>query len=171
MGNLVFGDGTCGGLELVLRRDAAPNADRWALSLARREGTNAPMPDLVRVSFVLSPRVRLAPERAANAFFVENTSSFEDDALEVLPAGAFSNAGAIIEIFIRDLSFVTGDDIEVEGAPFKESVVAAFRLNAVTDRPIARVMPLVIEAMSFLCAGGGIGRNVPILARTPPPHE
>jgi hypothetical protein len=162
MSNVVYGDASCAGLELVLRRDPPPDADRWTLLLARRDGSTAPMPDLVRVSFVLAPRVQLKPERTANAFFLENVSTDDDGMLDVLPVDTFSRAGSVIEIFIRELVLLADAELEVEGATFIEAASVSFRLNVVTDRPAARVMPMVFEAMQFLCVGGGPGRSVSI---------
>lgn len=145
----IFGDGTCAGIQVVLRRDARPKAYRWTLQLVRREGMLASIPDLVRISFRLPDRVHLEPEPSMHTFFVQHAPELEHRALAVLPADTFSDAGAVIEIFLRDLSFSPGPNsgiLETEGI--------SFRLNKVIDHPINEEIPLVIEAMQVFGTGG-----------------
>lgn len=152
----IFGDGTCAGIQVVLRRNARPKAYRWTLQLVRRTNTTTPIPDLVRVSFRLPDRVHLEPEQHAHAFFVQHAPDINDPSIATLPADTFSDAGAVIEVFLRDLSFGPGDD-----PTFDVSEEVAFRLNKVTDDPINVGIPLIVEAMQIFSTGGDVIRTQP----------
>jgi hypothetical protein len=159
----VFGDGTCAGIQVLLRRCARPKAYRWTLQLVRRSDIVTPTPDLVRVSFRLPDRVHLEPEQNAHAFFLQHAANIDDRSVATLAADTFSDAGAVIEIFLRDLTFGPGAD-----AGFEESQDIAFRLNKVAEIPISEEVPLIIEAMQIVSTGGNLARTQPTPVLSPP---